>query len=91
MVARHDRERAALTPKIGQSAQAFRLEQVGFTASGGHPEVAEVTSDDQGIGKGQAAQPGMKPPVSIRLIESKVDITGEIMRHVQIVPTAVGS
>ena len=37
------------------------------------------------------AQPGAEPPVAIGTIESQVDIAGEVMRHGQGCPEAVGS
>jgi hypothetical protein len=81
VIARHDRQRASLAPELGQGPKALAAQQIDLPSPRSHPEVAEVTDDEEVVVTGQSAQPRAEAPVAIGTIESQVNIAREVMRH----------
>jgi hypothetical protein len=81
VIAGHDRQGASVAVELGQSRQALAAQELTGAVPGGHPEIAEITRDQESIDASQAANPCAEPPVAIRSIGPQVDVAGEIVRH----------
>ena len=54
VVAGHDRELAATALEFGQPPQAIASQEVARARARGHPEIAEIAGDQEGVIGGQA-------------------------------------
>ena len=78
-------------PEFRQDPEAGISRQPVRGGAGTHPEVAQVADDHQIVGRGDLAEPVAEPTVAFGMILAQMDVAGEVMRHVQKVPTVSAS